>query len=132
VNKSLKWEGFIAYQYQEREEKCYNELAKLVKEGKLKLLETVLDGFDKVPEVRNRVVCCGDVSSRQRQERNDGRHSCPSSPATTSGRRSSRWVATVYTSQGNTRVITRANVRESFILSAHFVVCSVLCWCQVM
>jgi hypothetical protein len=37
-----------------------------------------------------------------------------------------------YTSEGNPRVITRANVRESFILSAHFVVCSVLCWCQVM
>ena len=50
LTRSVLLQGFIVSNYSARFEEAYTQLTKWVNEGTLKYTETVIDGFDKLPE----------------------------------------------------------------------------------
>jgi hypothetical protein len=50
LTRSVKLQGFIVRNYSDQFEDAMNQLTKWVKEGKLKYKETIIHGFDKLPE----------------------------------------------------------------------------------
>jgi NADPH:quinone reductase len=50
LTRSVKLQGFIVRNYSDQFEDAMNQLTKWVKEGKLKYRETIIHGFDKLPE----------------------------------------------------------------------------------
>jgi NADPH:quinone reductase-like Zn-dependent oxidoreductase len=43
-------QGFLAFQYVERQQECFDKLAALIRAGKVRTQETVVEGFDKVAD----------------------------------------------------------------------------------
>jgi NADPH:quinone reductase len=50
LTKSVKLQGFIVRNYNDRFEEALSQLTQWVNDGKLKYKETILEGFDKLPE----------------------------------------------------------------------------------
>ncbi|AZQ43520.1 NADP-dependent oxidoreductase [Nonlabens ponticola] len=50
VKKSVKMQGFIVSNYQDRFQEGIKQLAQWLQEGKLKHEETIVDGFDEIPQ----------------------------------------------------------------------------------
>ena len=50
MSRRARMEGFIVYDYEDRADECRQAVAGWLREGKLKYAETVLDGFEKLPQ----------------------------------------------------------------------------------
>lgn len=55
VARELKTQGFFVTSYTHKYEEATRDLVKWFREGKLKVLETKLKGFDKVPEAMQKL-----------------------------------------------------------------------------
>jgi len=50
ITKRIRIEGFLVTDYQRRYEEARTQLLKWISEGKLQSRETIIEGFDKLPE----------------------------------------------------------------------------------
>ena len=50
VTNTLKWEGFLAFDYTARAPELFAKLGALLQQGKIKPVETIIEGLEKVPE----------------------------------------------------------------------------------